>query len=514
MDEEPQIPRPDKLPSISSPVDSMSTGSTTNQPLTNAGTEAVLPGRVGSFNISEKLVPAEDEEEDEELNQESNTRRGRTTSPLRADVKRGRSVASAPGDVSGGQPSSTFHLQSDISNGQNSPVALSNGADVQDQLKETIALKKVGQEHPTKRSSSRASATKARKRRNTNGKNKTSDNTDIEKSEIIRNSPDVTQSPKLPIIPPLSLYGDADDGVEDEEPKYERKGAFWLKKDKGPEEFRFPKPLSHPEPLWSPGDGFSVDEARPSLAFGMTGSQKQRKPKPTPGVGELQLETRDEDKGQARGSRISRRNNRRLDQYEMKHRRDVPKDIWPTVDNFSEELKVQKRNPTVLASEKTIPSTMPPQPTPVPQLRETFSYNLPLMPRQRGHEDFENFGRHLSNNNEMSDICVSETQINPADDAAQPEPAGDESFYGTEEEYEIEWEEESDNEHVIFPWHNEEPDGMGECEFSNEEVTFCDTPNSESTLDYIEHAVQELEHIGNLLGVGDVAREEAFDFSS
>lgn len=99
MHEEFQSPRPNDLPSTPSSVDPVSTDSTTNQPLTNVGIEAILPEHVGSFDIGEMPTL----ERDEERNHEFSTRRVRSTSPLRANVKRKRSVASAPGDVSGEQ---------------------------------------------------------------------------------------------------------------------------------------------------------------------------------------------------------------------------------------------------------------------------------------------------------------------------------------------------------------------------------------------------------------------------
>ncbi|KAI1450536.1 hypothetical protein F5Y02DRAFT_413257 [Annulohypoxylon stygium] len=506
MHEEFQSPRPNDLPSTPSSVDPVSTDSTTNQPLTNVGIEAILPEHVGSFDIGEMPTL----ERDEERNHEFSTRRVRSTSPLRANVKRKRSVASAPGDVSGEQLSR-----------RNSLAVPSDGNDVKAQSKETIALGKeeLTQGHPTKQSASHANDAKARKRKKRNGKTQPPDKTDIEKFEVVKESPEVTESPGLPIIPPLSLYGGVDDGVEDDEPKYERKGAFWLKKDKGPEEFRFPKPPSHPEPLWCPGDGFSVDEVRSNFAFRMTGSQKQRKPKSTPGVGELQLETHDGDEKDPRMLAGIRRKHQRLLQYELKHHRRIPKDVWPTVDNFSEELEVQKRNPAVPASEKIIPSTVPPQPTPVPQLRETFSYNLPLMPRQRGNGDFENFGRHLGNGDEISNTYIPETQIDLADHTVPSEFVGDESFGRAEdEEYEVEGEEKDGNESVVLSWHEEAPDGNGEYELTSEKVTSSDICDEESSIRYsaipddVGPFSQEMEYSGDILNAGDVA-SEAFDFS-
>ncbi|KAI1208385.1 uncharacterized protein F4807DRAFT_468643 [Annulohypoxylon truncatum] len=463
-----------------------------NQPLTSARVAAILPERASVFNIDRKLALARDEGSDDK----PGTRRGRSASPIRANVKRRRSVVSAPGDVQGRQPSS--------------------GAESKSQFQETVTpqQKEPAHERSTNRRTSHADEIERRKRRKADGKIKIPNKPAVDKSESIKKSLKVTKGPKQLVVPPLLLPEGVEDDKDDEK-TYERKGVFKLKRDKGPNKFRFPKPHSHPEPLWRAGDGFSVNEARPNFAFSMTGTHKQMKPKSTPGVGELQLETYDGNEEDPHRSGVDRLKNQRLLRYEMKHRRGVVKDVWPTIDNFSEELEVRKRNPTVPANEKIIPSTLRPQPTPVPQARETLVYNsisIP-MPRKRRSSDFENFGRHIGNGNMISNTRIAETQIDPTRHITQSESMNEEGFgdEAADEVSEVEGEEE-EYEPMISTGNDMEVDGSGRYNLSGE--TLATTPwvfdmedSDIAVLNDIRRRLRELKrHDDNIMASGDIAR--------
>lgn len=209
-----------------------------------------------------------------------------------------------------------------------------------------------------------------------------------------RSRVDGAENQASPLLAQLPLSGDVETHNSDGEVIYEKKGAFRLKRNKANLEFRFPKSLSQPEPLWRAGDGFSSDEAKPNFMFSMTGTHKQKKPRLLLGIGKLQLESEKIAKEDASGRHLKRSKAQHLTEYDMERRRSVAKDIWPTVENFAEELVVRTRNPTVPDNEIIIPSTIPPKPTPVPRPRELLKY-VPPSSRKRKHSEFENFGRRL-----------------------------------------------------------------------------------------------------------------------
>ncbi|KAI1759656.1 hypothetical protein GGR53DRAFT_512887 [Hypoxylon sp. FL1150] len=210
-------------------------------------------------------------------------------------------------------------------------------------------------------------------------------------AETIKRSIEESEDRTSPVVGQLPLSGEVEHSKSDEEARYEVKGAFRLKRKF---EFRFPKPLSQPEPLWHPGDGFSSDEAKPNFIFSMTGTHKQKRPRPLPGVGKLQVEPENIAKEDDRGREPNRSRVQYLTQYSLKSSHSTAKEIWPTVHNFSEELVMRTRSPAALATEVIIRSTISPEPTPVPRLREEFGY-IPPSSRKRKHSDFENFGRRV-----------------------------------------------------------------------------------------------------------------------
>ncbi|KAI1460303.1 hypothetical protein F4805DRAFT_478808 [Annulohypoxylon moriforme] len=501
MHKQPEFLRPDELLSISPSADPISANSTMNSPLPSARMAAILPKRAKSLYINRMLVLRRDEDS----STKSVMKRGRSTSPLRANVKRRRSVASAPEDV-------LRRLSS-----RRNDVQPHDGAEFKSQIQETMVLqqKETVSECSGKRRTSHVDDTELKKLRSAKGKNSSSNKPAIERSESIKRSLKVTKGSKLSVVPPLSLSGGTEDEDRgEEEETYERKGVFRLKKDKGPDEFRFPKSQSHPEPLWRAGDGFAAGEARPDFAFLMTGKQKQKKSRSTPSVGELQLETNDGNEEGPRRSGGSRRKNQRFSHYEVKHRRGVAKDVWPTIDNFSEELEVRKWNPTVPANEKIISSTVKPQPTPVPRARDTFEYNPPPITRKRRDSDFENFGGRLGNSDIMNSTCITETQIDLTQHDIQSGSEGDESF-DNEAEEESEGRDE-DYEPLILTQNHTEVDDNSENSPSDEENVSGAASIEESSirssaisaLDDTNYGPLELgQHYGDISAAGDVARE-------
>ncbi|KAI2621265.1 hypothetical protein GGR54DRAFT_639395 [Hypoxylon sp. NC1633] len=363
---------PDTLPSIPSFVDPISTNSTTSLPLTSARVAEVLPQRSRSPNTDGELTA----DGISALDLGLHGRRGKSASPTRANVKRRRSNGSALSS------SAQIHTETNVS-------SLGNGAPRQRSPSRGRSLRRGTPKSVTSRS---------RKRRRVGDISGKPKDQSSEGTKGIKESLKVTKCPVQPIIAQLSLSGD--DGERNGKcgkVRYEQKGAFRLKKDKREDKFRFPKPCSQPEPLWRAGDGFSSDEARPDFVFNMAGTHKQKKARLLPGIGKLELESEDVSKKAPRQSGTIRSKVQRSSQYETQHRRSVAKDVWPTRENFAEELEVRKQDSTVPVSQKRIDSIIMPQATPEPRARETFEYKPPTG-RKRMHSDFENFGQHLQNN--------------------------------------------------------------------------------------------------------------------
>ncbi|KAI0889230.1 uncharacterized protein GGS22DRAFT_184805 [Annulohypoxylon maeteangense] len=501
--------RPDELPSISSSTDPIDTNCTLSQPPISAKIDESLPRRAKSLDIGKKHVSGRDEDSSHNFA----AWRGGSISSVQANIKRGKWVKSAPGDVLGQQPPRRSSL---IVPPGESNVLLHNGVELKSQLQETVDTQQneLSPERAKKRGTSHLDGTGSKMRKVVNE----TDKHPIERSTSIKRLLKVTKGSDGPAMPQLSLSGGVEnDDKDNEEETYERKGAFWLKRDRGPDEFRFPKSHGHPEPLWRAGDGFSVDEARPDFTFLMTGQHKQRKPRPTSSIGELQIEPRNENEEDLRRSGVSRRKKQRLSHSEVKYRRGAVKDVWPTIENFSEELEVRKRNPDVPPNEKIIPSTIQPQPTPVPRAKDTFEYKPPPMTRKRRASDFENFGRRLGNGDTMSNKSIAENQIDPAHHDMQSEPEGDgtSSDEAVEEEFEVE-EDEEDYENELPTSDCGEIDGNGEHDLSDEE----DASSSASTevsstgssaisaLDDKGHEPRELgQYFDDFSAAGDISRE-------
>lgn len=89
--------RLDELPTIPSSMDPILTSSMVYQSLISVGETAALPERTRSLNINDNHPPGPDEV----LGLDNDRTRVIPASPIRANVKRRRSVVSAPGDILG-----------------------------------------------------------------------------------------------------------------------------------------------------------------------------------------------------------------------------------------------------------------------------------------------------------------------------------------------------------------------------------------------------------------------------
>lgn len=245
----------------------------------------------------------------------------------------------------------------------------------------------------------------------------------VDESSQGTNSPETLASGELP------LSGDVNQIANDEQVSYEQKGIFRLRKARKKAGFRFPKSQSQPEPIWRAGDGFSDDEAKPDFHFLMTGTHKQNRPRSLSGIGQLQLEIETSSQEKPHGSGTSCAKARGVSRYYMNNRRSPIKDVWPTKDNFVEELGARKPKHTVPRNEQTIPSTIIPQPSPEAQTREAIRYSPPRW-RKRNHSDFENFGQPLRS----SDIAV----IRDSMPQSMPDSIIVQSRLEDHEEYEVE----------------------------------------------------------------------------
>ncbi|KAI0161006.1 hypothetical protein GGR52DRAFT_562517 [Hypoxylon sp. FL1284] len=241
----------------------------------------------------------------------------------------------------------------------------------------------------------------------------------------------------------------------------------------------------------------------------MTGAHKQKRPRPLPGVGKLELEA-DNPVQDVSGRPARRPGAPHLTQYDMRLRRGAAKDVWPTVQNFAEELAVRKRNPAVPENEKITPSTLTPQPTPVPETRESIRLRHvpPLSSRQRAHSEFENFGRRLqtqipaSVGNSGAPVAHVDQPDNECDGEHDEYEEGE-----TGEEYELEEDEGMSSDRG-------EDDTEQDKERSHDEEASDSVHNQESPRENLVTSRQEdagpgetEAYTGDLWANGDIARE-------
>ncbi|KAI1807222.1 hypothetical protein F4811DRAFT_41636 [Daldinia bambusicola] len=427
MDYEPGTLQMNEWPTIPSSMDPILSSSTGDQP-PNSTTEAIEPPECSRSPSAEDKPPSEPEEIP---GLDLNTIRAMPTSPIRANVKRRRSVVSAPGDILARKPSRRNREIAPID--EYDPYRLSS-SEASDDARERVQIPRQtssADHRSRKRAASHPRGTSPRKRQRVDGGDTVSANTRVKRDRS-------TQKPQRVTLPELPLL-EQDEYIDSSgEVAYERKGVFWLKKDKERNAFRFPKPLSQPEPVWRPGDGFSEEEVKPSFFFFMTGVSKQKRIEANPGLGKLQLETETASRDEGCESRISCSNARHLvlAQNGTRILNSTTKDVWPTRENFAEELGPRHQRLITPGQGVVIPSTRTPP-------NKDMSLHKPLPMRKRKHSDFENFGRHLKENNNLHFSDNIGHRGSNMQHTNQPKPANGEC------EYEEECEGDLDN--VIVP---------------------------------------------------------------
>ncbi|KAI0010026.1 hypothetical protein F4779DRAFT_617058 [Xylariaceae sp. FL0662B] len=400
MAQQPLAVRLHELPTIPPSMDPISTCSTIPRPLSSVEDGTGMRRSI-SMNIDDRHSNGEDEAAEFDDDGDDGER-GRQASPIRANVRRRRSAASAPGNYLDNRPLSSLSVRS-MARGRQDSAVNSSGPSIPSfsRQRSTTSAQQAGTSsrrtpsrgRPRRRLASFPDVEGSRKKRRANEKSRDTRESINERNSSIKHSFRVTKRPSSLAPAQLPLSGDENSGGSDKQTAYEIQGAFRLQKNKGTEGFSFPKPLAYSEPIWRAGDGFSGDEARPGFMFLMTGTHKRRRSRSPPGMGRLDLEKESESRSNLGGSVMVRPKIERFTQTQMKHRRGEIKDIWPTVDNFSDASIVRARNPTVPASQEIIPSTIPPQPTPIPRARDAPDPSVSS--RKGGRLNFEDFGRRL-----------------------------------------------------------------------------------------------------------------------
>ncbi|KAJ8126641.1 hypothetical protein O1611_g6996 [Lasiodiplodia mahajangana] len=166
---------------------------------------------------------------------------------------------------------------------------------------------------------------------------------------------------------------------------YIRRGVFRLSNHGGPQEFRFPKSKTQPEPFWQSGDGFSGDELAPDFVFLMAGKYKRKRSRSLSAFGQLSVEAENAMDDNATGLTPSQPyksyGSRRKIHYVG------VKDVWPTRENFAENSVAQKSKAKDRCTAQSTPPTSP--------KRRVVSRHVvdQVIPRKRRPSDFENFGR-------------------------------------------------------------------------------------------------------------------------
>ncbi|KAH9891476.1 hypothetical protein F4778DRAFT_336411 [Xylariomycetidae sp. FL2044] len=215
-------------------------------------------------------------------------------------------------------------------------------------------------------------------------KSKNSENCDLKSYFQVTKHATVDQTPDLD---ELSLTEETENNADSEKDGLIRRGWFLLQKNRGLDEFRFPKPANQAQASWRAGDGFSEDEARPGHPFLVTGTHKRiRRSDTVIGMGQLQL--RENDRSQeAVGVHSSIEHSI---QCRSECLRNTAKEEWPTLANFAE---IPERRGSGLASMKahtTLASTiLNDRPEPVSP-REDMATSQST---GRGCFDFESFRR-------------------------------------------------------------------------------------------------------------------------
>ncbi|KAI8958696.1 hypothetical protein F5Y11DRAFT_362413 [Daldinia sp. FL1419] len=428
MSLEQEAVRLDELPTIPSSMDPILTNPTASQPLTSARVAAVLPDRARSLTTEEYRPPRLDEAPD----LDNYTVHVIPVSPTRANVKRRRSVASAPGDILGRRLS------------RRNSTTLSDRDNFYRPPNDEALIARHGRSRSSEQTSTLRRQDKNREMlgpiENEAQKRRKVEDEDTSSSKPAIKMASNTKKPRGPPMPQLPLFRQ-EEYNNNKQVKYERKGAFWLRKDREEDEFRVLKPRGQPESRWRAGDGFSEDEVRPNFSP-FTSIHNQRRPELLLGMGTLQLESGTASQDDVCGPRAST-SKTQLSQHGMRTQRSTENEVWPTKDNFTEKLGPRRHGSEVPENGETISSSMLAQPDLTPQNKDPFFlYKLPTS-RKRKHSDFENFGRHLIESSNLQSIDNMEHRGLHTDYIQQSEMMDE--MYEFEEAYE------TDQEDILVP---------------------------------------------------------------
>ena len=184
-------------------------------------------------------------------------------------------------------------------------------------------------------------------------------------------------------------------GSEESDAGIERLGAFLLKNGRKESRFSLPRTNNRRKSTWLVGDGFSGDEGNPG--FGLFGIVKRKRRRSRSRSRADQPETEPTVHRKTRTNRLDF--NHSTDKI-SKHRRGPPKDIWPTLQNFSEEIIAQGADRTIPDSRPTAPEAPADEPlihhfngSRVKPIIEDYSIFQYVPPQNKGAVDFENFRR-------------------------------------------------------------------------------------------------------------------------
>ncbi|KAI1150657.1 hypothetical protein F4825DRAFT_452254 [Nemania diffusa] len=224
-----------------------------------------------------------------------------------------------------------------------------------------------------------------------------------------------------------------DDSVNDAS-LYVKRGVFRLSHYRGPETFRVPKSRSQTESTWHTGDGFSDDELETNIVLLMAGKQKRKRSGSLSAFGQLSVEAGDVVDNNAARALSSRKH--QLHGLRGKMYRAGAKDVWPTRENFTENLKVQKPRDMAVEDHGITQSTPPFNPISRSLSSQKIKQTIPL---KRRPSHFENFGRHKrrSHSHHTEDQSSSFTQVQQKRGfqvGAEEYYEADDELYGREED--------------------------------------------------------------------------------
>lgn len=309
--------------------------------------------------------------------------RERTHSPVRANSKRRRSVASISRPEKGVRHASEFSYSSPRS------VSIELGSDNYPDDSSRVESCPRSQSRPA---SGHRSPSRGRTRRRKDSVHYSYPRQDNDRQNDTRSNISRPRQYKPVEVPtsggkyhpsPPNSHDTANSGSS-----YVTKGVFRLYNYQEPEGFRPLKSISQPEQTWRAGDGFSDDEATPDFVFLMTGKHKRKRSRSLSAFGQLSIEAGNVAENGKMGVTSSQPH--RLRGLQRNVRRKTVKDLWPTRDNFSEDLVVQKPGAVAIKDGNIVQSTPLFSPTPMPS--STLEMKQAKLQKRRA-SDFENFRR-------------------------------------------------------------------------------------------------------------------------